>query len=139
MKYIALVLLYLVIFLKINGQDCNKEDTYTPPKGSNERKDILDVLREEVYKMHTIEVIFIVKYLKVYNGWAWLHVQPQSIDEKEHYEDLLALMHNNGNKWEVVEIPCVEEDNPDCITSESYYSGLIQRFPEIPRCILPTY
>lgn len=140
MKYSLLI--FLILYLGLNNivfaQNCLKEDAYTPPKGTAERQDILDALRAEVYKMHNIKVIFIVKYLQVYNGWAWVHTLPQSVDGQEHYEDILALMQNTGGKWEVVEIPCVEEENDDCITSESYYDRLIERFPDLPECILPS-
>ncbi len=138
MKYFFIVLFTLIlVFQEISSQDYVKEDAYTPAKGTLERQDILDAVRAEVYKMLNVEVIFVVKYLKVYNGWAWIHALPQSVDGQEHYEDILALLYSTNGKWKVIEIPCVEEENPDCITSESYYDRLRERFPELPECILP--
>ncbi len=135
LSFIIIILLNSNII--INAQNCIKEDTYIPAKGTAERQDILDALRAEVNKMVNMEVIFVVEYLQVYEGWAWIDALPQSIDGTIKLEDAVALVHNTNGKWEVVEIPCVEEDNDDCINSESYYDHLIERFPELPECILP--
>ena len=147
-KYISnrivknIILLSIVFFAQIfataTAQDCQEQNTYTPEKGTQERKDILDALRENVYKMHNTEVVFVVRYLKVYDGWAWVHTLPQTPDGSNMFEDLLALLHQENDQWKVIEIPCAEEDNPLCITSEDYYQNLIKRHPGLPECILPT-
>lgn len=136
-KSIFLVQLFALFAFSIFAQDCISEDVYTPQKGSDERKEILDALREEIFNMHHINVIFVVNYMKVYNGWAWLHTLPQDADGTNQYEDILALVHKKDLEWKVLEIPCAEEENSNCITSETYFEGLKKRFPEVPECILP--
>lgn len=140
MKYTLSFIIIILLHsnMKIDAQNCIKEDTYIPAKGTAERQDILDALRAEVNKMINMEVVFVVVYLQVYDGWAWIDALPQSIDGTIRLEDVLALVHNTNGNWEVVEIPCVEEENDDCITSESYYDRLIERFPDLPECILPS-
>jgi hypothetical protein len=107
--------------------ECNP---YTPVRGSSERNDILDVLRKEVYKIHKLKVIFNVSYLKVFNGWAWVHTRPQSPDRKNNYEDILGLIYNKNGKWEVLEILSPGIDN-------KYLKNVTKKYPEIPPCILP--
>jgi hypothetical protein len=110
---------------------------YTPPHGSAERKAILDALRDETRQLHQANVIFVVNYLKVQNGWAWVQTSPQSPDGSNRYEDVSALLRKRRNVWMVVEIACTEEDNPNCIGDEGYYKKLRNRFPLAPRGIFP--
>lgn len=110
---------------------------YTPSKGSIERRVILDALRDEVQRLHSIRVIFVVPYLKVQDGWAWVHTRPQSPDGKNMYEDILALIHKEGNRWKVVEIPCMEEENLDYVGTYEYFKKLKQKFPAVPFAIFP--
>jgi hypothetical protein len=112
-------------------------EAYTPQPGSAERRAILDALRMWVKQQHHLEVIFVVKHLKVKNGYAWVHVLPQSKDGSSRYEDISALLKKDQGRWEVAEIPCAEVDNPDCIGDPGYFDGLKQRFPEMPEDILP--
>ena len=76
----------------------------TPPPGSAERKAILDVLRAEVKDLHQLDVVFVVTHLKVQHDWAFLHTFPRSRDGANRYEDLSALMHKRGGKWQVMEL-----------------------------------
>ena len=137
---IRLILIVLLLILSgghLPAQATDKQDAYTPEKGTEERKAILDALREKLFTMHGIEVIFVVNYMKVYDGWAWVHTLPQDAHGSNKYEDVLALIHREEDVWKVIEIPCAEEDNPLCITSENYYEGLIKRHTGLPECILP--
>jgi hypothetical protein len=84
-------------------------------------------------------VVFVVKYLKVKDGWAWTHTLPQSPDGVNRYEDISALLNIQDGIWKVVEIPCMEIDNPDCIDGPGYFEGLKKRFPKIPTEILPVF
>ncbi|MBA7534157.1 hypothetical protein ES705_26403 [subsurface metagenome] len=136
-KSLLAVLILVLSTLIIHAQDCAEKDAYTPARGTDERKAILDALREKMYKIHQIKVNFVVNYMKVYDGWAWLHTHPKDANGPNRYEDILALIHKEEGAWIILEIPCGEEDNPDCITSENYYQGLISRHPGLPACILP--
>jgi hypothetical protein len=112
-------------------------EAYTPQPGSAERKAILDALRMWVEQQHHLDVVFVVRHLKVKNGYAWVHTLPQSKDGSSRYEDISALLEKGQGRWEVAEVPCAEEDNPDCIGDPGYFDGLKQRFPEMPEDILP--
>ena len=136
-KSILLIHFLVLIVVGIHAQDCINNNAYTPERGTEERQAILDALRETVFEVHHIKVIFVVNYLRVYDGWAWAHTLPEQADGTDKYEDILALMHKTDNCWKVLEIPCAEEENPHCITSENYFEGLKERFPELPECILP--
>ncbi len=105
--------------------------------GSSERKAILDALRSKVMNMHGLEVVFVVKYLKIRNHWAWIRTLPQSPDGANRYEEVSALMRKRGTIWEVAELACAEEDNSQCIGSPDYFSHLKKRFPGLPAGILP--
>lgn len=111
----------------------------TPPPGDPVRKEILDVLRQEVKRMHGIDVVFVVKHLKVKDGWAWVHALPQSADGKNRYEDISALMQMDNHQWKVAEIPCTEVDNPECLDGADYFKQLQVRYPDISAELLPNY
>lgn len=100
--------------------------------GSPVRRAILDVLRQEIMHLQGIKVVFVVKSLKVKDGWAWVHTLPQSPDGKNHYEDVSALLHSKNGTWEVAELACTEEENPKCLSNPEYFSELKKRFPKVP-------
>ncbi len=112
-------------------------DNLSAPRGSSKRKLILDALRQKIREEHNLDVVFIVRYLKSNDEWAWVHVFPQSKDSRNHYEDIFALLNKSNNTWRVIEIPCAEEEDPECITSPGYFSSLQKRFPNMPEEILP--
>lgn len=114
-----------------------KKSTVTPPPGSAERKLILDALRGKVQQLHGLEVVFVVRHLRVKDGWAWVHALPQSPDGVSRYEDVSALLRKSGAAWGVVELPCAEEGNDHCLGSPDYFRLLKERFPNLPLDILP--
>lgn len=98
--------------------------TYTPAKGSEDRKAILDALRVVIRKMSGLEVIFVVRHLKLNNGWAWIETEPESADGKNHYESMVGLMHKKNGRWAYVEGPpefVICEADPDCIDTTRYF------------------
>jgi hypothetical protein len=108
-----------------------------PPLGSSLRKEVLNALRREMIRVHGIKMVFRVRYLKVKDGWAWIETLPQSPDGSNQYEDVSALLNLQGRNWQVVEMACAEEENPDCLTSREYFVKLTERFPKVPIDILP--
>lgn len=110
----------------------------TPAPGNPVRKAVLDALRQEVKDMHGLDVVFVVRHLRVKDGWAWVHAEPQSRDGANRYEDISALLLIRDGAWEVAELPCTEVDHPDCLDGPGYFSGLGRRFPGIPAEILPS-
>ena len=104
--------------------------------GSPIRRAILDALRQKMKSLSGLNMVFIVRSLKVKDGWAWVHTLPQSPDGKNHYEDVSALLHLKGGSWEVTELACTEEENPKCLSNPDYFSELKKRFPKVPDEIL---
>ena len=115
------------------------DSNLTPLPGNPLRKAVLDALRQEVKRIHGMDVVFVVRHLKVKDGWAWVHTLPQSPDGSNRYEDVSALLQLKKGYWKVVEIPCAEEENPDCLNGPAYFSGLRKRFPSVPSEIFPSW
>jgi hypothetical protein len=113
------------------------DSNLTPRPGTPIRKAVLDALRLEVKRIHGLDVVFVVRHLKVKDGWAWAHTLPQSPDGERRYEDVSALLQLQDDAWTVVEIPCREEENPNCLTGPTYVLHLQERFPSVPIEILP--
>lgn len=105
--------------------------------GTPLRKAVLDALRQEVKRIHGLDVVFFVRHLKVQDGWAWVQTRPQSTEGSSRYEDVSALLQLQEGTWTVVEIPCGEEENPDCLNGPEYFSRLQGRFPLSPTTIYP--
>ena len=105
--------------------------------GSPVRKAILDALRKEIKRLHGLDVVFVVEYMKVRDGWCWVDTLPQSADGMNHYEGVSALLHRDGSGWKVVELACTEEENPECLSNPKYFKLLKARFPKVPEEILP--
>lgn len=129
--------LFLIALQSVTMATESRGPAVTPPPGSAERKLILDALRAEIEKYHHINAVFVVKYLKVQNGWAWIETLPKSPDGMNQYEDVSALLQKSGAKWKVAEIACAEEDNEECLGSPGYFKLLKKRFPRMPAAILP--
>jgi hypothetical protein len=149
-KRIIFLTLFCILFINnvsfsqsITGEDEGGSKTecepYTPAPGTTERKAILDALREEVYRIFHLKVIFIVPYLKVFNGYAWVHTRPQSPDGSNHYEDVLGLIHKQNGNWKVLEMFSPQGDGPGCCADEQYFKGLMKKFSEAPPCIFPLH
>jgi hypothetical protein len=117
-------------------------DPYTPKPGSPERKAILDAMRVVVKRMSGLDVVFVVPYLKVDQGWAWIHTLPQSRDGRSHYEDVSALLHKRQGKWKMADIAASCEpgldDTPDC-SEKTFIKRLKAKYPSAPLSIFPPY
>lgn len=112
---------------------------HTPARGSAERMAIMDAMRAHRRQFDSQAVIFVVSYLRVQNGWAWLTVAPQSPDGRQHYEEESALLRLRSGQWRVVEeMPAFGEregtpDEEDC----AWFAHLRRRFPGLPVAVLP--
>ncbi len=105
--------------------------------GSPVRRAILDALRQKMKRLSGLNMVFVVRYIKVKDEWAWVHTRPQSPDGKNHYEDVSALLHLKDGTWGVAELACAEEENPKCLSNPDYFLELKKRFPKVPEEILP--
>jgi len=112
------------------GPAAAKTYVHTPPMGSAERKAIMDAMRATG---DLPDRIFIVKFLKVSQGWAWLEADPRSKDGKQSYEPESALLQQKGKAWKVVDQPCSEES---CDADEEM-SRIKTDHPEAPAVIFP--
>jgi hypothetical protein len=104
---------------------------HVPPAGSAERKAILDAMRA-LGDNH--DRIFVVRYIKVAAGWAFLTVNPQSPDGKQHYETESALLQQTTAGWKVVDQPCGEGDCDD----KQELARIRAKFPAAPAAIFPS-
>ena len=105
-------------------------EAYTPPSGSAERKAILDAYRAEWTKdALTKDVIFVVKHLKVQDGWAWLQVNPKSADGSQQFEEEQGLLHKEGGGWKVLQ-------RKSGVTAR-YFKNLKAKYPADPTDIFP--
>ena len=103
---------------------------HVPPVGSAERKEISDALRATGDNHNRV---FVVRYLKVADGWAWVTVNPQSPDVKQRYETESALLHKTGAGWSVVDQPCAEDGCDD----KKELARIRAKFPAAPAAIFP--
>ena len=113
---------------------------YTPTPPSRERGAILDALRNEVGGALGKDILFVVDYLKVEQGWAWVHTLPESYDGSNHYEDVAGLLQEDRNGWSVRALrpSCGEcADDPECADDRRYFNRLRASFPSAPPDIFP--
>lgn len=89
---------------------------YEPPKGSPERKAILDVLRVPVERSLKQKIVFVAENFQVQGNWAFVGGRPTTPsgdppnlkgtawDEQEDMFDnnFFGLLKRNGAKWKVV-------------------------------------
>lgn len=113
---------------------------YTPLPGNPERKAILDALRVVVKRMSGSDMVFVVRYLKVDQGWAWIHTLPQSRDGRGHAEDVSVLLHKKQGQWKMADIAASCEpgldDTPDC-SAKTFIKRLKAKYPSAPLSIFP--
>ena len=115
------------------------QGAYTPPKASAERKAILDAYREarkQPGEDATKGIVFVVDYMKVHRGWAWITVTPQSPAGDQHYESESALMHKEDGQWKLKARQSSEEGDEDS-DDKKFFRKLKTRFPSMPPDILP--
>lgn len=147
MKYLLLLFCAVVSLYGLqptiaNGETGNAANSVTglihPARDNPLRKAILDGLRKDILKRHQIETIFMVKELNAINGWAWVHVLPQSPDGKNNYEDVHALLEQTKDGWVVACYPQVRMVDDEI---EFYWFQAVQecrmKHPQAPAAIFP--
>ena len=103
---------------------------HTPKPGSAERKAILNAFRRVWLANSDYKTVaFVVPWIKVLNGWVYIVVKPQSVDEKQHYEQEAALLRLQKGNWKVVERMGGESDCD--------LSCLSKKYPNMPVSIYP--
>ncbi len=144
MKTPFMLLLMLFASFGLNGSPImaqNQSALHTPAKGSNERKAIMDVLRDDFLKQGGQRVIFQVNYLKVHQGWAWADVTPLDDKGKAVAEGGPALLHYEKGAWTVVDLSVVADDPDDPLgpmdPSPLYIKNVQKKYPGVPIDIFP--
>lgn len=107
-----------------------EQSPYTPKPGTAERKAIADAMRA---KGDDHNRVFVVRYLMVQDGWAWIVADPRSPDGRNHYETESALLHQDGKGWKVVDQPCGEAD----CDAATELARIKKTFPDAPARIFP--
>src|SRR6266436_10441625 len=106
---------------------------HTPPNGSAERNAILQAVHHALARQGRKNLVLIVPYLKVNSGWAWIQVNPQSADGKQHYESQSGLLQEKAKKWTLLEWMPAEEGTDQ----NAYLKNLRKKYPQAPADIYP--
>uniref|UniRef100_A0A831ZRP8 Uncharacterized protein n=1 Tax=Desulfacinum infernum TaxID=35837 RepID=A0A831ZRP8_9BACT len=147
----------LVLLAGARGLSASGNAPYTPPPGSVERKAIMESLRAGLrlfpesysldfqYKRGDVGVrgdfpiIFMVRHLKIKDGWAWAEV-----DVKDYCcASTHALLRKEETRWTVKALvnpmyAACEESGDDCILIQRYiYERIRKKFPTVPSDIFP--
>jgi hypothetical protein len=129
--YLSLVLVVTSLLLA----SCASVNTaHTPPDGSTERSAILQATQSALARQGRQNLVLVVAYLKVHNGWAWIQVNPQSSDGRQHYESRSGLLQEKTtNKWTLLEWMPAEEGTD----YTKYFKNLKAKYPSAPPDIFP--
>ena len=124
----------VVLFASLLLASCASVNTaHTPPDGSAERNAILQAVHHALARQGRKNVVLGVPYLKVHNGWAWIQVNPQSADGRQHYESQSALLQQTADKWMLLEWMPAEEGTD----YTKYFKNLKTKYPSAPPDIFP--
>ena len=128
--HLAATLLIASLFLS----GCASVNTaHSPPEGSAERNAILLAVHNALARQGRKNLVLIVPYLKVHNGWAWIQVNPQSANGTQHYESQSGLLQQQTNKWTLLEWMPAEEGTD----YKKYFTNLKTKYPSAPTDIFP--
>jgi hypothetical protein len=125
------------------------DERHTPERGSEERQTIMDALRAELdnsgssyYHPHRGAITFVVNFLKVHNGWAWMNGYPQSTSSQDSFGEYSGfLLHSENGHWSVMVLPPMISDPNDPENLD--YPGprdiekIRQKYPKVATDIFP--
>ena len=106
---------------------------HTPPDGSAEKNAILQAVHHALARQGRKNLVLIVPYLKVHDGWTWIQVNPQSANGTQHYESQSGLLQQQPNKWTLLEWMPAEEGTD----YTKYFKNLKGKYPSAPPDIFP--
>jgi hypothetical protein len=123
------------------GADGLADELHTPGSGDPQRTAILDTLHQAYTTGSGPKVKFLVKYLKVHNGWAWIKVVPLDPAGAAEGDEWPSLLHSQSGKWVAIDLIAVaqnfdEADGP-ADPSSRYVKALQQKYPTLPADIIP--
>ena len=112
-----------------------------PERGNPERKVIMDALRAEKFPGQEAKVVFVVKHLKIHNGWAWTDVSPQDRAGNSLFKETTALLHFEGGKWKSVDLSKLSETSTHPAdgkgASSTFVKNILGLYPDVPPDIFP--
>lgn len=138
--------------LSAGGQSEKSEisdELHTPERGSPERQAIMDALRASLdnyqspyYQPHRGTITFVVNFLKVHNGWAWMNGYPQSSNSQDSFGEFSGfLLHSENGNWSVMSLPPMVNDpnDPENLDypSRRDIEKIRQKYPRIATDIFP--
>ena len=123
----------LVVASLVLSSCASVNTVHTPPDGSAERNAILQAVQHALARQGRKNLVLVVPYLKVHNGWAWIQVNPQSADGRQHYESQSGLLQQTANEWKLLEWMPAEEGTD----YGKYFQKLKARYPSAPPDIFP--
>jgi len=127
-----LVTAILATSLLLSG--CASVNTaHTPAEGSAERNAIIQATQHALARQGRKNLVLVVPYLKVHNGWAWIQVNPQSADGKQRYESQSGLLQQTTKGWTLLEWMPAEEGTD----YKKYFNNLKAKYPAAPADIFP--
>jgi len=91
--------IFFLLFLLISTFTYSQK-TYTPPKGSNERKEIMDIFRED-FGSEKNEILFKVDHLLINGNWACAYVTPLK-NNQVYGEPRWDLFKKSNGSWRAV-------------------------------------
>jgi len=106
---------------------------HTPAEGSTERNAIIQATKQALARQGRKNLVLVVPYLKVHNGWAWIQVNPQSANGKQHYESQSGLLQQTTTGWKLLEWMPAEEGTDYA----KYLKNLKAKYPGAPADIFP--
>jgi uncharacterized protein YceK len=106
---------------------------HTPPEGSAERNAIIQATQHALARQGRKNLVLVVPYMKVHNGWAWIQVNPQSADGKQRYESQSGLLQQTTKGWTLLEWMPAEEGTD----YKKYFNNLKAKYPAAPADIFP--
>lgn len=119
------------------------QSTYEPPRGSAERKEVLDAVRPLMEAHVHAPVEFVVNWMRVGNSWAFVGVSPQRpggrpidprgtflADQAEYMDGLhtYALLRHQYGRWNIVDFAIGPTD--------AFWDGSAL-YSQVPQGLLP--
>jgi len=127
------VTIILLITSLVLASCASVNTAHTPPDGSAEKNAILQAVQHALARQGRKNLVLVVPYLKVHNGWAWIQVNPKSADGRQHYESQSGLLQQTANKWMLLEWMPAEEGTDYA----KYFQKLKAKYPSAPPDIFP--
>jgi hypothetical protein len=123
------------------AQNATADSVHTPAAGTAERKAILDALHAEYTTGSGSAVKFLVKHIKVHQGWAWINVVPLDKNGTPEGDEWPSLLRLNNGKWTIIDLIAIaqpfEESEGPRSPSPRFLRAVQKKYPSVPGDIFP--